>query len=104
MQPMQPMQPLNSTPQPQWSGLRGLSTLFKVLAFVVGIVEIIAVFIDLSEATAASSSLFNTANAGPLYLAALTTFIQAIISIAVLYGSGEVILLLLTIEENTRKP
>lgn len=101
---MQPAPPSTYADGPQWNALHAFSVLMKIFAWIVGVVGIIVFFIAFANAANASNSFFGAANAGPLFISAWTSLFSAIIGFISLYVGGELIMLLITIEKNTRKP
>lgn len=101
----QPMPPITSTTGPEWNALHTLSVFLKVIAWITGAVGIIGFFQVFSQAQSlSSSSFFGADTSGPLFISAFTILFGAIIGFITLYAIGEVILLLIAIEKNTRKP
>ena len=85
-------------PRPKWHALRTIATVFKIFAWILGGLGVIAALATL----AGGSQLGSGGTAAGLFLG-LFELIGAGVGFLGLYGYAELILLLISIEENTRK-
>lgn len=85
-------------PRPRWHALRTISGIFKVFAWITGCVGALGVLVAL----ASGSQLGSFGVFGGLFLAVVTA-IGAGAAFLGMYGYAELILVLVSIEENTRK-
>lgn len=85
-------------PRAKWHALRTIATIFKVFAWIAGGLGVIAAL-----ATLAGGSQFGSGGAAAGLFLGVFELIGAGIGFLGLYGYAELILLLISIEENTRK-
>ncbi len=85
-------------PRVKWQALRTIATIFKVFAWITGGLGVIAAL-----ATLAGGSQFGSGGATAGLFLGVFELIGAGVGFLGLYGYAELILLLISIEENTRK-
>jgi len=85
-------------PRAKWHALRTIATIFKVFAWIVGGLGVIGALLTL-----AGGSQLGSGGAAAGFFVGVFELIGAGVGFLGLYGYAELILLLISIEENTRK-